>query len=172
MSNEMDILFPEGKILTIGAEEITIKPLTFGQIPKASKMVAPIIKAIAKSDLAGDSVAKSDLAGDSVAKSDLAGDSVIDMAANWVDILAIGGDDLINLIGWAIGKDRAWFDTLQMDDGVELVKSVIEVNADFFTKKVMDRLNLGALESKETGATSSPSSSAPDTAEETSTATP
>jgi len=152
MSNEMDILFPEGKILTIGAEEITIKPLTFGQIPKASKMVAPIIKAMAKSELAGD--------------------SVIDMVGNWVDILAIGGDDLINLIGWAIGKDRAWFDTLQMDDGVELVKSVIEVNADFFTKKVMDRLNLGALESKETGATSSPSSSAPDTAEETSTATP
>jgi len=152
MSNEMDILFPEGKILTIGGEEITIKPLTFGQIPKASKMVAPIIKAMAKSELAGD--------------------SVIDMAGNWVDILAIGGDDLINLIGWAIGKDRAWFDTLQMDDGVELVKSVIEVNADFFTKKVMDRLNLGALESKETGATSSPSSSAPDTAEETSTATP
>jgi len=152
MSNEMDILFPEGKILTIGGEEITIKPLTFGQIPKASKMVAPIIKAMAKSELAGD--------------------SVIDMVGNWVDILAIGGDDLINLIGWAIGKDRAWFDTLQMDDGVELVKSVIEVNADFFTKKVMDRLNLGALESKETGATSSPSSSAPDTAEETSTATP
>jgi len=152
MSNEMEILFPEGKTLTIGGEEITIKPLTFGQIPKASKMVAPIIKAMAKSELAGD--------------------SVIDMAGNWVDILAIGGDDLLNLIGWAIGKDRAWFDTLQMDDGVELVKSVIEVNADFFTKKVMDRLNLGALESKETGATSSPSSSAPDTAEETSTATP
>lgn len=152
MSNEMDILFPEGKILTIGGEEITIKPLTFGQIPKASKMVAPIIKAMAKSELAGD--------------------SVIDMAGNWVDVLAIGGDDLLNLIGWAIGKDRAWFDTLQMDDGVELVKSVIEVNADFFTKKVMDRLNLGALGSKETGATSSPSSSAPDTAEETSTATP
>lgn len=152
MSNEMDILFPEGKILTIGGEEITIKPLTFGQIPKASKMVAPIIKAMAKCELAGD--------------------SIIDVAGNWVDILAIGGDDLLNLIGWAIGKDRAWFDTLQMDDGVDLVKSVIEVNADFFTKKVMDRLNLGALAGKETGATSSPSSSVPDTVDATSTAIP
>ena len=152
MSNEMEILFPEGKILDINGEEITIKPLTFGQIPKASKMAAPIIKAMAKSEMAGD--------------------SVMDLAGNWVDILAIGGEDLLNLIGWAIGKDRAWFDTLQMDDGVELVKSVIEVNADFFTKKVMDRLNLGALESKETGETSSPSSSAPDTVDETSTVTP
>jgi hypothetical protein len=152
MSNEMEILFPEGKTLTIGGEEITIKPLTFGQVPKASKMVAPIIKAMAKSELAGD--------------------SVMDMAGNWADILAIGGDDLLNLIGWAIGKDRAWFDTIQMDDGVELVKSVIEVNSDFFTKKVLSRLNLSIPASPDSGATSSPSSSAPGTAAETSTATP
>lgn len=152
MSNEMDILFPEGKILTIGGEEITIKPLTFGQIPKASKMVAPIIKAMAKSELAGD--------------------SVMDMAGNWVDILAIGGDDLLNLIGWAIGKDRAWFDTLQMDEGIELVKAVIEVNSDFFTKKVMVLFDIPEPKNLEDGATSSPSSSAPDTLDETSTVTP
>ncbi len=147
--SEIDVLFPDGKTLTIGGDEITIKPLTFGQIPKASKMIAPIIKAMSSAELGGQ--------------------SLLDLAGNWVEIMAVGGEDLMSLIGWAIGKDRAWFDALGMDYGILLVKTVIEVNSDFFTKRVMPML---PQVSPDSGATSSPSSSAPDTAEETSTATP
>lgn len=142
--SEIDVLFPDGKTLTIGGDEITIKPLTFGQIPKASKMIAPIVKALASAELGGQ--------------------SLLDLAGNWVEIMAVGGEDLMSLIGWAIGKDRAWFDTLGMDDGIELVKTVIEVNSDFFTKRVMPIL---PMQSQDSGVTSSPSSSGQATADAT-----
>ncbi|WP_298220145.1 DUF6631 family protein [Halothiobacillus sp.] len=142
--SEVDILFPEGKTITIGGEEITIKPLTFGQIPKASKMIAPIIKAMSSAELGGQ--------------------SLLDLAGNWVEIMAVGGEDLIALIGWAINKDRDWFDSLGMDDGINLIKTVIEVNSDFFTKKVIPMLPQA---SQDSGATSSQSSSEPVTADAT-----
>ena len=140
--SEIDVLFPDGKTLTIGGDEITIKPLTFGQIPKASKMIAPIVKALASAELGGQ--------------------SLLDLAGNWVEIMAVGGEDLLSLIGWTIGKDRAWFDALGMDDGILLVKTVIEVNSDFFTKRVMPML---PQVSPDSGATSSQSSSEPVTAD-------
>ena len=44
-------------------------------------------------------------------------------------------------IAIAVGKPREWVDDLDADDAVLLASTVIEVNADFFTRQVMPRLS-------------------------------
>ena len=40
-----------------------------------------------------------------------------------------------------MGKPRAWVDDLAADEAILLAAKVIEVNADFFTRTVMPRLD-------------------------------
>ena len=148
MSNDLDMLFP-GQDVTVAGQTITVKPLTFGQLPKATKLLQPVIKALRDAGA---------LSGEG---------AVIDLIGSWVDTLAAGGEDLLALVGYAIGKPRDWFDLLSMDDGVAIVRAVVEVNGDFFARKVLPML--GMLED---GAKSSASSSQPGTAAPTSTDTP
>jgi transcriptional regulator with PAS, ATPase and Fis domain len=51
------------------------------------------------------------------------------------------GDDLLSAIAIAVGKPRAWVDELAADEAILLAAKVIEVNADFFTRTVMPRLD-------------------------------
>ena len=51
------------------------------------------------------------------------------------------GGDLLSAIATAVGKPREWVDDLDADDAVLLASTVIEVNADFFTRQVMPRLS-------------------------------
>ena len=48
---------------------------------------------------------------------------------------------LLSAIAIAVGKPRAWVDDLAADEAILLAAKVIEVNADFFTRTVMPRLN-------------------------------
>jgi len=150
--SDMETLFP-GRQVTAGGETLTIAPIKFGQITQASKMLAPVIKAVSSS----------------LGKPE---QSIMDMASSWVDLLAAGGDDLLIFLAWAIGKPREWFDTLGMDDGLSLLQAVYEENVDFFNRRVLPMLAQAPAESPQTGAASSESLSPSVTDEPTSTATP
>ena len=39
-------------------------------------------------------------------------------------------------------KPREWVEDLEMDQGVEVITAVFEVNADFFTQKVLPLINV------------------------------
>ena len=43
--------------------------------------------------------------------------------------------------GFAVGKPRAWVDELAADEAILLAAKVIEVNADFFTRTVIPKLD-------------------------------
>lgn len=146
--SDLDVLFP-GREVVVGGETITVKPLAFGQLPKAAKLLQPVVKALRASGAIGGE------------------GSVIDLFGSWVDMLAAGGEELLALVGFAIGKPREWFDGLSMDDGVALVRAAVEVNGDFFGRKVLPMLT-GVAD----GVMSSEPSSQPGTAEPTSTDTP
>ena len=51
------------------------------------------------------------------------------------------GDDLLTAVSIAVGKPRAWVDALDADQAILLAAKVLEVNADFFTRTVMPRLD-------------------------------
>lgn len=70
------------------------------------------------------------------------------------------GDDLLTAVSIAVGKPRAWVDDLAADEAIVLAAKVIEVNADFFTRTVMPRLDdLFAQANAVTAATGSTPSS-------------
>ena len=122
MSNEMNTLFPGKEIQLNTVETIIIKPFTFGQLPKAIKIGQKIGGLLANMYQQGKFEDQSQT------------------SANLMLILSEGGEDLINLMSLGINKPRDWFDQLQGDDGLNLTIAFLEVNIDFFTKKMMPQI--------------------------------
>ncbi len=84
-------------------------------------------------------------------------------------IIADGGEDVLKLVQIAVKKPKDWWEVLPPDDGLALTTAVFEVNRDFFAQRLqapMERLM------KAIGEPSSPASSEPVTAGETSSTTP
>lgn len=122
MTSELTTLFPGKKVTLNSGEEIDVLPFKFGQLPAALKLTQKIGGLIAQMVQSGELQDKSKT------------------AASVVYILSEGGEDLFNLLGLCIGKDRAWFDTIQSDEGINLIIAFLEVNIDFFTQKMMPQL--------------------------------
>ena len=158
---DLETLFP-GREITVGSETLTLQPFTFGQLPKAAKLLQPI------------STSLSDTGVFSVGK--VGGEVQFGLASDWpmriVDLLAAGGDGLIDFIAFAANKPREWVDKLGADDGVALTKALLEVNADFFVQRVLPMFGMVQKAATSDGASLSASSSEPVTVEPTSTDTP
>ena len=60
---------------------------------------------------------------------------------DWLALFGERGDDLLTAIAIAAGKPRAWVNELAADEALLLAAKVIEVNADFFTRTVIPRLD-------------------------------
>jgi hypothetical protein len=125
MSDDLQTLLPEREVTAKG-EVLTIAPFFFGQLPKAVKLIQPLAQALGTAQV---------LTIDG---------TTVRLSADWPlklpQIVAEGGEALIDLIAFVTGKPRAWFDTLGTDEGISLTRVVIEVNADFFAKKVAPML--------------------------------
>lgn len=114
---ELEVLFPEhvDVQLTTG-EVITIKPLTFGQTLKAMKVGKNLGSLIINASTAENP------------------------RAEYMNIMVEGGEEVIDLLAFAFNKPKSWFDDLPSDDGVKLTAQFLEVNFDFFIKKVMPEI--------------------------------
>ena len=104
--SDLDVLLPERSI-TIGGEEIAVSPFKFGQFKK----VISIIQTIG---------------------------GYLDLSPQeWINSL---GDDAIESLAtlalFCVSKDRNWLDELPGDDAFDLFLKVLEVNADFFARKI------------------------------------
>ena len=117
--NDLEVLFPEGKTVTVAGEPITVKPFTFGQIPKVVGTVKKLAGVVQ-------------------------GDQI-----DVLDAIEKGGEDLLALAAFVVGKPREWFDEVPTDEGVELLKAIFEVNLDFFAKRVRPLLPTFLLPSDE-----------------------
>lgn len=116
--SELNTIFPGTDVALSTGESVTIKPLVFGQFPKASKLAQGIAKPLMEA---------------------YASQSA-DNASVIIQILAEGGEDFLNLIALGINKPRSFFDTLPFDDGVRLARAFVETNLDFFTQRVLPEL--------------------------------
>ncbi len=130
--SDLNTLIPQAVELLIGGETLAIKPLKVGQMPAFLRAISPVM-----AHLTGPEI-------------------------DWLVMFGDHGDDLLSAIGIAVGKPRQWVDELAADEAILLAAKVIEVNADFFTRTVMPRLDgliarTGATAAKATGG-STPSS--------------
>ncbi len=109
--SELDILVPPGIDLNIAGEAISLKPLKVGQLPAFLRVISPVMKHLSAGEI------------------------------NWLELFGERGDDLLAAIAIAVGKPRDWVDDLAADDAILLAAKVIEVNADFFTRTVLPKLD-------------------------------
>ena len=108
---ELDILVPPGLELSIAGELITVKPLKVGQMPAFLRVISPVMKHLSGGEI------------------------------NWLELFGERGDDLLAAIAIAVGKPRTWVDDLAADDAILLATKVIAVNADFFTRTVLPKID-------------------------------
>ena len=111
LMSDLESLIPQAVELVIDGEPLAIKPLKVGQMPAFLRAITPVMQQIG-------------------------GDGI-----DWLTLFGERGDDLLTAVSIAVGKPRAWVDELAADEAILLAAKVIEVNADFFTRTVMPRLN-------------------------------
>ena len=143
MTDELQALLPERDV-TVKGETITVSPLFFGQLPKAVKLMQPLADALRGANILW-----------------IEGESVklrTDWPLKLPQVVAEGGEALIDLLAFIINRPREWFDTLDMDDGVTLTRKVFEVNIDFFAKRIAPMLPEAVTQAptEQDGAPSSP----------------
>ena len=109
--SDLETLIPQAVELVIDGEPLAIKPLKVGQMPAFLRAITPVMQQIG-------------------------GDGI-----DWLTLFGQQGDDLLTAVSIAVGKPRAWVDELAADEAILLAAKVIEVNADFFTRTVMPRLD-------------------------------
>jgi len=109
--SDLETLIPQAVELVIDGEPLAIKPLKVGQMPAFLRAITPVMQQIG-------------------------GDGI-----DWLALFGERGDDLLTAVSIAVGKPRAWVDDLAADEAILLAAKVIEVNADFFTRTVMPKLD-------------------------------
>ena len=109
--SDLETLIPQAVELVIDGEPLAIRPLKVGQLPAFLRAITPVMQY-------------------------LGGDSI-----DWLALFGERGDDLLTAVSTAVNKPRAWVDELAADEAILLAAKVIEVNADFFTRTVMPRLD-------------------------------
>jgi hypothetical protein len=117
-TNDLEVLLPQGKQVTVQNANITITPFKFGELPRVFKAIDPISNVLFKSLSSGGN------------------------QANLITtIMSEGGDNILDLMAIGSRKPREWVDTLEMDEGVELLGAILEVNVSFFVQKVLPQIN-------------------------------
>ena len=109
--SDLEPLIPQAVELVIDGEPLAIKPLKVGQMPAFLRAITPVMQQIG-------------------------GDGI-----DWLTLIGERGDELLTAVSIAIGKPRAWVDALDADQAILLAAKVLEVNADFFTRTVMPKLD-------------------------------
>ena len=109
--SDLETLIPQAVELVIDGEPLAIKPLKVGQMPAFLRAISPVMQQLTSSEI------------------------------DWLALFGERGDDLLSAIAIAVGKPRTWVDELAADEAILLAAKVIEVNADFFTRTVIPKLD-------------------------------
>ena len=108
---DLEKLFPQDTLVQVAGETIAISPLKVGQLPAFLRVISPVMAQLSQPQI------------------------------NGLALFGERGDDLLNAIGIAVKKPREWVDDLAADDALLLAAKVMEVNADFFTRTVIPKLD-------------------------------
>jgi len=95
------------KQIYVKGQLFEIKPFTIGQLGPVMKHIGSLVKF---ADKDGD--------------------------INLLEAFEHGSESILTVAAMAIKKDRAFFDEVELDEGLALVLAIYEVNQDFFVRKV------------------------------------
>ena len=114
---ELKRLFPEEKYVTESGEEVSVSPVPFGKLTVFSATVTSLLAKIGE-----------------------AGITKIENADDIGRVFGIAIEEVIALMGLVLGKNREWFDTITLDDGVALFSMIMNQNFTERTKKNLQSL--------------------------------
>ncbi|MGC0076007.1 hypothetical protein ACQUKG_05865 [Ralstonia pseudosolanacearum] len=109
--DDLDKLIPQPAELVVGGETLAIQPLKVGRLPAFLRAISPTLRQLQAPQI------------------------------DWLGLFIEHGDDLLQAVAIAADKPRAWVDALAADEAILLAAKVVEVNADFFTRTVLPRLD-------------------------------
>ncbi|MHA6829337.1 hypothetical protein ACQUJV_24430 [Ralstonia pseudosolanacearum] len=109
--DDLDTLIPQPVGLVVGGETLAIEPLKVGRLPAFLRAISPTLQQLKAPQI------------------------------DWLALFIEHGDDLLQAVAIAVDKPRAWVDGLAADEAILLAAKVVEVNADFFTRTVLPRLD-------------------------------
>lgn len=139
-NNDLDILDPPGRNVTVAGQSITVRPLTIGQLPRFVRAIQP-------------------------AWPQLAGYGDVDNPdPDWLALIAKYGEALIEAAAVATGIEPKEIESLAPDEFVLLWGAIFETNMDFFVQRLgpaMERASdriVAATARIQAGATSATSS--------------
>lgn len=150
MDATLDTLLRTPATVTVGGKTYTLQPFGVLAVPVMSRLV---------SDVWDELVSRPDLLAQP------------DALVGWL-LLRLPGmvetkvEDLLQLMAMQTGETRDALVAMPLDDFMELGKACLEDGQDFFTRRILPRLK-AAMAERGIGATFSPPSSPPDTAETT-----
>ena len=108
--SDLDTLIAPTVELVIDGETLAIQPLKVGQLHGFLRAVQPVMQQLTSAEI------------------------------DWLALFGERGDELLSAIAIAVGKPRTWVDERAADEAILLAAKVIEVNADFFSRTVMPKL--------------------------------
>ncbi|MHA6879203.1 hypothetical protein [Ralstonia pseudosolanacearum] len=109
--DDLDKLVPQLASLDVGGETVAIQPLKVGRLPAFLRAISPALQQLQAPQI------------------------------DWLGLFIEHGDDLLQAVAIAVDKPRTWVDALAADEAILLAAGVVEVNADFFTRTVLPRLD-------------------------------
>lgn len=135
MADDLRGVLPEERQVEAGGESFTLRPFGFRHMLKALPHFGALMKYVKATEVDGQLRLEMDLD----------------------QLLTEGGDHLAPLMAMAVGKDLAWVDALDFDEGCALGAVVLEMNADFFARtRAKEARASAAPGGNSAGATSSP----------------
>jgi hypothetical protein len=137
---ELSVLFPASYELSLGGENITLRPFKAGALPKlipAMARMANVFMGIDWQKVTFGATETKDEHGNVGVKFKISPETFEVIAT----ICEEGGETFKEIIALAVGKTAEWFDELDLAEGIELAGMVILANQDFFEKRLMEVLN-------------------------------
>jgi hypothetical protein len=109
-ASELEQLIPQATKVSVAGDTVILYPLKVGLLPAMLRAVGGLAGHLQRDPI------------------------------DWLQLLAEHGDALLDAVAIGSGKTRAWVDGLAPDDALLLAAKVVEVNADFFARRVIPRI--------------------------------
>ena len=117
-NTELKRIFPEEIYKLESGEEVTVAPVPFGKLSVFGDVVASIAGKLAVSGVNLEKVTNQDLGA----------------------IFGIAFEEILTLMGIVLNKERKWFDSISLTDGIGLLTLIIAQNWKDDTKKKLTAL--------------------------------
>lgn len=126
MTTELETLIPQPVEIEVAGKKLSILPIKVGKLPAFVRAVAPFFAVFKHGEV------------------------------DFIALLSDHGESVLDACAIGSGLPRAEIDDLDPAQLVNIAQAIVEVNMDFFTRRLVPSVTAAMLKAAQTGAASSP----------------